>query len=99
MPPTSRIRRRLVVYTILIDQRPVLAFTGSSQKEAQECYVKIGFREELLSKRSGGRPLWDGKALLTARSANPGEQEQYQSKATVDDDGGDMPIVYLVEID
>jgi hypothetical protein len=65
-----------VVYTILVDQRPVLAFMGSSQKEAQELLREDWFREELLSKRSGGRPLWDGKALLTARSANPGEQEQ-----------------------
>jgi hypothetical protein len=71
---------------------------GSSQKEAQELLREGWFREELLSKRSGGRALWDGKAVLTARSANAAEHEQYQSKVAVDEEVGDIPLVYLIEI-
>jgi hypothetical protein len=87
------IRRRTIVYTILADHRPVVTFKGTSQQEARELLRESWFLDELRSKG-----VWDGRALLTARSALPDEQKQYEANAR-DDASGDMALVYLVEID
>jgi hypothetical protein len=99
VPPSRRIARRPVVYTILSGDRPLVAFLGSSQKEAHELLREDWFLKELSSKRSGGEPLWDGKARLTTRSALPDEQQQFEIRAGADDGSGDVALVYLVDLD
>jgi hypothetical protein len=87
------------VYTILTGDRPLVAFLGSSQKEAQELLHEDWFLEELRGKSSGGASLWDGKAKLTARSALADEQKKFEDGATGDDGSGDITLVYLVDLD
>jgi hypothetical protein len=99
VPPSRRIARRPVVYTILSGDRPVVAFLGSSQKEAQELLREDWFLEELGRKRSGGEPLWDGRAKLTARSAVLDEQQKFEAEARADDGSGDVALVYLLDLD
>jgi len=90
---------RRIVYTILADHQPVVAFLGAGHKEAQELIREGWFVDELRSKRSGGQLIWDGKAKLTARIALPNEQEQYAADAGADDASGDVTLVYLVPLD
>lgn len=99
MPLSRRIPRRPVVYTILVDDRPVVAFLGSSQREAQELLREDWFLDELRAKRSGGKSIWDGAAGLSARSALPDEHQQFEARAPVDDGSGDVALIYLIEID
>lgn len=58
--------------------RAILAFLGDSAEQAKELCSQDWFAEELASYRSCGHPIWDGKAELSIRSANPTETAELQ---------------------
>ena len=89
-----------VVFVVEIDQRPIAAFAVRSIREAIEMTREAWFREDLKHLSSQGRPLWDAKSPIKARSARADEISAY-AKAAPDPatDCDEIAIVYLVEID
>ena len=89
-----------VVFVIEIDQQPIAAFAVRSIREAIEMSREAWFRDELKHLSSQGRPLWDAKSPIKARSARADEIRAYAEAAP--DPAADLdeiPIVYLVELD
>ena len=95
-----KVQKRPIVYTICIDEKPVVTFSGTSVKEALELIREDWFRAELQTKRIGGTPVWNVNARLTARSARPDEEARFTMGASsAYKDSDDLPLVYLVELD
>ena len=67
--PTARL------FTVEIDGKPIVSIEAISSREANELLKEEWFREDLCELRSGGEPLWDGKANLRSRPANEAEAE------------------------
>jgi hypothetical protein len=89
-----------IVFVVEIDQQPIAAFAVRSIREAIEVSREAWFREELKQLSSHGRPLWDAKAPIKARSARPDEIRAYAEGAPQTEvDLDEIEIVYLVEID
>ena len=92
-PPTSQ---QCIAYTVIVGGRPTVTFLASSQAEAMELLRERWFREELLTQRSLGRPIWDGLSPLAARSALPNEQQHFETNVRLGDEyGDDLALVYL----
>ena len=61
------------LFTVEIDGNPIVSFEAINYREANELLKEEWFREDLCELRSGGEPLWDGKANLRSRPANEAE--------------------------
>lgn len=85
-----------------------IAVTNADESQARELFLSESFKDDLLSFKSEGRPLWDGSAALTTRSASEDEidafnealDEEYEDEVDEDtDDDLDIDVVFLVSID
>ena len=85
------------VYTIEIAARAILCFPARTLREAQSILKEAWLLDDLRAVRSQGVPLWDGKARLVVRNANPAEEARFLREAR-HSDSDDLPIVYLVEL-
>jgi hypothetical protein len=99
VPPSRKIPRRRIVYSVLVNETPVVAFKRACYSDAQELLREDWFLEELKEKRSSGRPISDGKGILGARSARPAEHAAYEGSAPNDAESGEVFLVYLVSLD
>lgn len=89
-----------VVFVVEIDQRPIAAFAVRSIREAIEISREAWFRDDLKRLWSQGRPLWDAKTPIKARSARAEEIRAYSEAVPHPDaDFDEVSIVYLVELD
>ncbi len=50
------------IFTIEIGDTPTLTFEAQNQREAQELCHEQWLKDDLIEAKSGGVPLWDGKA-------------------------------------
>jgi hypothetical protein len=89
------------VYVIVINGQGIVAFETVSFREASELRKEAWFRDELMSLRSKRIPVWDGKATLSARNANPEEISEFEIiKASAPSPGDDEILLgYLIPID
>ena len=88
------------LFTVEIDGNPIVSFEAISSREANELLKEEWFREDLCELRSGGEPLWDGKADLRSRPANEAEAERYQQFADqASEEAGDILLAFLVTLD
>jgi hypothetical protein len=87
------------VFTIDIDDRPTVTFGVQNLREARELCHEHWLKEDLSEARSGGIPLWDGKAKLKARPARPDETVLFAEAKKNDQSSEDIVFVYLVELD
>ncbi|HZH50703.1 MAG TPA: hypothetical protein VEZ16_02360 [Microvirga sp.] len=93
------------MFTLEIAGRAI-AVTNADESQARELFLSESFKDDLLSFKSEGRPLWDGSAALTTRSASEEEidafnealDEEDQEEDATDDDL-DIDVVFLVSID
>lgn len=95
------------MFTLEIAGKPI-AVTNADEEQAQELFMSEDFKSDLLSLRSGDRPLWDGSAALTIRPASEEEmdavdealedEDEDEDEDAEDDDLG-IDVVFLVEID
>ena len=61
------------IFTIDIGDTPTVTFEARNFREARELCHEHWLKEDLAEAKSGGVPLWDGKAKLRARLSLPGE--------------------------
>lgn len=81
---------------------PKLVFTATSARAAEKFRNQAWLEEELRPYCSGGHPVWDGKAELTVRRANPAESAELAiGRKWAEAEGDDTKFVFafLVPID
>lgn len=86
------------VFVLEIEGRTILAFKASTHRQAQELGKEDWLREDLKHMTAGHAPLWDGRARIKVRRAQPEEAVRY-AEAKVENAAGDLPLVYLVQRD
>jgi hypothetical protein len=87
------------IFTIEIGDTPTLVFEAQNLREAHELCHEQWLKGDLTEAKSGGVPLWNGKAKLRARMAAPDEIAVF---AEAKNNGGPpdgLMLVYLVELD
>ncbi|MCJ2010977.1 hypothetical protein [Methylobacterium sp. J-076] len=77
------------MFTLEIEGTAV-AVINSDEAAAQDLFTCDGFKEDIRTMTSGGKPLWDGKAALTVRPANEDEIEVFEDALAEDDGEGDF---------
>jgi hypothetical protein len=61
------------IFTIDIGDTPTVTFEAQNLREARKLCHEHWLKEDLAEAKSGGVPLWDGKAKLRARLSLPEE--------------------------
>ena len=78
------------MFTLEIAGRAI-AITDADEAHARELFDSEGFREDLRSFESEGRPLWDGSASLEVRPSSEEEIEAFDDVLEEDEDEGNDP--------
>jgi hypothetical protein len=88
-----------IIYTILIDDVPIVA-VEASRPEARELCKEKWFLTELSALKTEGDSLYKHGCRLRFRPATEGERTTYDQECRVDNaDTKDIPLVYLVQLD
>jgi hypothetical protein len=90
---------RPTIFTIEIGDRPTLTFEAQSLREAHELCREQWLKDDLAEAKSGGVPLWDGKATLRARIALPDESAVFAEAKNNGQLSDGLMLVYLIELD
>lgn len=77
------------MFTLEIEGTAV-AVINSDEASAKDLFTCDGFKEDIQSMTSGGKPLWDGKAALVVRPAKEDEIEVFEDALAEDDGEGDF---------
>jgi hypothetical protein len=85
------------IFTIVIDDKPILSFEAQNIREAFELARERWLLDDLAKARADGVPLWQGKAKVRARLCTHDEAASYSASPTSTD--GDIKLVYLVKRD
>jgi len=87
------------VFTLLVDDRPMLSFEASTTKQAMEIRKEPWLRDDLTSQTSNGIPLCSTTSKLSVRPANAEEAIMFNQAASKAKPSDDMLLAYLVELD
>jgi hypothetical protein len=87
------------IFTIEIGDRTTLTFEAQNQREAQELCHEQWLKDDLAEAKSGGVPLWDGKAKLRARMALPDESALFAVAKNNGQRSDGLILIYLVKLD
>jgi hypothetical protein len=87
------------IFTIAIDDKPILVFEAKNLREASELCHEQWLKSDLAEAESEGLPLWDGKAELRARIASPDESTLFAEARNSGHPSEGIMLVYLVELD
>jgi hypothetical protein len=87
------------VFTIEVGGTPTLTFEAQHLSEAHELCHEQWLKDDLADAKSGGVPLWDGKAKLRARIALPNESAVFAAAKNNGQPSDALMLVYLVELD
>ena len=87
------------IFTIEIGDTPTLTFEAQNLREAQELCHEQWLKDELAEAKTGGAPLWDGKANLRARMARPDEGALFTEAKNNGQPSDGLMLVYLVKLD
>jgi hypothetical protein len=87
------------VFTIEIGDTPTVTFEAQNLREARELCHEHWLKDDLAGAKSGGVPLWDGKAKLRARTALPEETALFAEAKDNGQPSDGLMFVYLVEVD
>lgn len=77
------------MFTLEIEGTAV-AVINSDEASAKDLFTCDGFKEDIKTMTSGGKPLWDGKADLKVRAASEDEIEVFEDALAEDDGEGDF---------
>jgi len=86
------------IFTIDVGGKPTLSFEARNLRESWELCHEEWLRDDIARLKSGGIPLWDGKAPLKSRYATQAERSVFL-EAAGEPSPDDMVLAYLVEID
>jgi hypothetical protein len=92
-------RRPEIVYVVLVDDRPVVAFKAVSQAEARELVRERWFRSDLRRRANEGVPLWSDQAKIRVRAATPIEVFAAAVVLNGAEASDRIALAYLVKID
>jgi hypothetical protein len=82
------------IFTMEIDKRPVMAFSGNYSTDADCNMLKGDSRESLFDPRTG-KPIWDGTTPITVRLATPAEVQTWTASRVAEErDGTIEPADY-----
>jgi hypothetical protein len=87
-----------VIYTILADDKPIVALSANGREAAELC-KEAWFLEELASLKSDGAPLYESGTKLRARPAIEAELIRYQHVSDKAQSSDEILFAYLVELD
>jgi hypothetical protein len=87
------------IFTIEIGDTPTLVFEVKNLREAHDVCHEKWLQGDLAEAKSGGVPLWDGKASLRARLALPDEIALFAEAKNSGNPSDGLMLVYLVELD
>ena len=87
------------IFAIDIGDTPTLVFEAKNLGEAHELCHEQWLKGDLAEARSGGIPLWDGKAKLRARLATSDEIALFVEAKNSGNPSDGIMLVYLVELD
>jgi hypothetical protein len=87
------------IFTIEIGGTPTLTFEAQNHREAHELCHEQWLKDDLAEANSNGASLWDGKARLRARIAQPEESAVFAEAKSSGQPSDGMILVYLVELD
>ncbi|WFU14386.1 hypothetical protein [Bradyrhizobium sp. CB3481] len=87
-----------VIYTILADDKPIVALAASG-REAGDLCKEEWFRAELSALKSNGEALYGTGVRLRARPAVENELVMYQEQSDKAAASDEILFVYLVELD
>ena len=88
------------IFTIEIGDTPTLTFEVRNLREAQELCHEQCLKDDLAEEaKSGGVPLWDGKAKMWARIAMPDESALFAEAKNNGQPSDGLMLVYLVKLD
>ena len=85
-----------LVYTILVDGKPIVAFEASGREAAELCKEEW-FRADALN--SSGEPICGTGSKLQARTAIEKEMAEYRQGSKEAEDSDDLMFVYLIDLD
>jgi len=86
-------------FTMEIGDAPTLTFEVQNLREAQELCHEQWLKDDLVEAKSGGVPLWDGKAKLRARMALPDESALFAVAKNNGQRSDGLMLIYLVKLD
>jgi hypothetical protein len=87
-----------LIYTILIDDKPVVAIAARGS-EARELCREEWFQEELSGLKLKSEPLYRPGMRLRARPSTEEEWVRYDKACSEAEDAEDILFVYLVDLD
>jgi len=87
-----------LIYTILVEDKPVVAIAARGT-EARELCKEKWFLEELSLLNSDGEPLFRPGMSLRARASTEEEWVRYDQACSAADNLEDILFVYLVNLD
>lgn len=77
------------MFTLEIDGTAV-AVINSDEASAKDLFTCEGFKEDIRTMTSDGKPLWNGTSPLTIRAANEDEIEIFEDALAEDDGEGEF---------
>ena len=77
------------MFTLEIDGTAVAIINGD-EATARDLFTCDGFKEDIQTMTSDGRPLWNGTSELKIRPANEDEVEIFEEALAEDDGEGDF---------
>ena len=87
----------LSVFTVEINGTPTVALQAKRHQEAVRFCEQERLRAALNTLTSDGVPMFDAKANLKVRLANPGEVELYRQAMQSTPPSDELNVVYLVD--
>jgi hypothetical protein len=89
MHPRTVRRGMPAMFTLEIDGTAV-AVINSDEASAKDLFTCAGFKEDIRTMTSEGRPLWNGTSPLKVRAATEDEIEIFEDALAEDDGQGDF---------
>ena len=77
------------MFTLEIDGTAIAVINGD-EATARDLFTCEGFKEDIRTLTTSGRPIWDGKADLIVRAASEDEIEEFEDALAADDGEGDF---------
>jgi hypothetical protein len=77
------------MFTLEIEGTAV-AVINSDEASAKDLFTCDGFKEDIRTMTSGGKPLWNGTSALTVRPSKEDEIEIFEDAVAEDDGEGDF---------
>lgn len=77
------------MFTLEIDGTAIAVINGD-EATARDLFTCDGFKEDIRTMTTAGRPIWNGTSELTVRKSTEDEIEEFEDALAADDGEGDF---------